>query len=171
MDGTKSALEGILKKITLITVVLIMLATASVAQLPDWNADDNDPMLEAIGLHTGYSGGFGLSYKFPVKWWLYCQLAGGIWNTNDHQRNNLGLSVQYVLRQEGEMKIFIAGSAAHFHHKDNGITKSHWNRGFGVGAERLIGQRTAVQAELAFTHRGNKDTIMLFPQVGLNFYF
>ena len=111
------ALEGILKKIILLTALLMFAVTAN-AQVKDWNNDDSDPLLEAIGIHTGYSDGFGLSYKFPVKWWLYCQFTGGIWNTSDHQRNNLGLSVQYVLRQEGEMKIFVAASGAHFHHKD-----------------------------------------------------
>jgi len=154
-------------------VVLLLLAAASTAaaQVRDWNRVD-DPLYEAIGLHMGLSGGFGLSYKFPIKWWLYGQVAGGIWNNKDDNRHNGGFSLQYILRQSGRDKLYLGAGLAHYYHKEKGRTKDHINMGFGVGLERLLGERTAVQVEAVFTSRGDdENSLMIFPQAGIHYYF
>ena len=154
----------------LFALLLICLAPQAGAQVLDWNRVD-DPLVEAIGLNMGFASGFGLSYKFPVQWWLYAQVAGGIWNNKDDARHNLGASLHYVLRQNGRDKIYLAASAAHFYHKKDGRSLDHLNYGFGVGGERLLGERTAVSVELVFTDRGDDDSVMIFPQVAGHYYF
>lgn len=157
-------------------VVLLLLASMQLlpaparAQTLDWNRLD-DPMYEALGLNLGLGSGVGLAYKFPVRWWLYAQASGGIWNNQNDKRHNLGLELQYILRQSGRDKLYCGLGAAHFYHQESGRTSDHFNVGFGVGLERLFGERTAVQAEATFIDRGNKDTLMLFPQVGVYYYF
>ena len=156
-----------------VIVVLLLIAAASsaTAQVRDWNRVD-DPLYESIGLHMGLSGGFGLSYKFPIKWWLYGQAAGGIWNNNDHNRHNVGFSLHYILRQSGRDKFYLGAGLAHFYHKEKDRTRDHINAGFGVGLERLFGERTAIQVEAVFTSRGDdENSLMIFPQVGLHYYF
>lgn len=155
----------------LIVLLLLAAATSATAQVRDWNRVD-DPLYEAIGLHMGLSGGFGLSYKFPIKWWLYGQVAGGIWNNKDDNRHNAGFSLQYILRQNGRDKIYLSAGLAHYYHKENDRTKDHINTGFGVGMERLLGERTAVQVEAVFTSRGDdENSLMIFPQAGIHYYF
>ena len=157
---------------SLLFALLLLTACASVAsaQVRDWNRVD-DPLYEAIGLHLGMSGGYGLSYKFPIKWWLYGQVAGGIWNNKDDNRHNAGFSLHYILRQSGRDKLYLAGSMAHFYHKEKGRTMDHLNYGFGVGLERLMGERTGVQVEAVFTYRGDDESLMLFPQAAIHYYF
>ena len=159
------------RKLLIAALLLIALTSQAAAQTRDWNRVD-DPLYEAIGLNLGLTSGVGLSYKFPIKWWLYGQIAGGIWNNKDDTRNNVGFSLQYILRQNGRDKLFLTGGTAHFYHKENGLTKDHFNMGFGVGMERLMGERTAVQVEAVFTYRGNAtESLMVFPQVGIHYYF
>jgi hypothetical protein len=160
-----------LPKLLIFSLLLVALASQAAAQTRDWNRVD-DPLYEAIGLNVGFASGVGLSYKFPIKWWLYGQVAGGIWNNKNDNRHNLGFALQYILRQNGRDKLFLSGGAAHFYHKENDRTKDHINTGFGVGMERLMGERTAVQVEAVFTYRGNdEDSLMVFPQMGIHYYF
>jgi len=155
----------------LIGLLLLAAASSATAQVLDWNRVD-DPLYEAICVHMGLSGGFGLSYKFPIKWWLYGQVAGGIWNNKDDNRHNGGVSLQYILRQSGRDKLYLGAGLAHFYHKESDRTKDHINLGFGVGMERLMGERTAVQVEAVFTSRGDdENSLMIFPQVGVHYYF
>ncbi|HPF36533.1 MAG TPA: hypothetical protein P5571_04255 [Candidatus Krumholzibacteria bacterium] len=155
---------------TLLIALLLPVLAAAQTRPGDWNRLD-DPMYEAIGLHAGLSGGFGLSYKFPIQWWLYGQATGGIWNNKDDDRHNLGLELQYILRQDGRDRVFVAGSVGHYYHKQPGRTRDHLSAGFGVGIERLYWERAAVQVELDFLHQGDEDSVILFPQVGLYYYF
>ncbi len=154
----------------LFALLLFALAPQAGAQTLDWNRVD-DPLVEAIGLNMGLASGFGLSYKFPIQWWLYAQVAGGIWNNKNDDRHNVGVSLQYILRQNGRDKIYLTACGAHFYHKESGVTKDHINLGFGVGGERLLGERTAVTVEAVFTDRGDEDSVMIFPQVGVHYYF
>ena len=147
-----------------------LLPDYSAAEVRDWNRTD-DPLYESIGLHGGMASGFGLSYKFPVKWWLYGQVTGGIWNTKENKRSNLGLEIQYILRQTGRDRIFLDAGSTYFYHKDNGQVKDHMNAGFGVGIERLYGERVSVQLQVDFIYQGNEESMMLFPQVGMYYYF
>lgn len=157
--------------LALLLPVLFRPAPASAQTGPgDWNRLD-DPMYEAIGLHAGLSGGFGLSYKFPIQWWLYGQATGGIWNNKDDNRHNLGFELQYVLRQAGRDRVFLGGSLGHYYHKDPKRTRDHLATGFGVGIERLYWDRAAVQLEVDFLYRSNKDSVILFPQLGVYYYF
>jgi len=158
-------------KLLIATVLLFTFASQAAAQTRDWNRVD-DPLYEAIGLNMGLASGVGLSYKFPIKWWLYGQVAGGIWNNKDDNRHNVGFSLQYILRQNGRDKLFLSGGAAHYYHKEKGRTQDHVNTGFGVGMERLMGERTAIQVEAVFTYRGNAtESLMVFPQVGVHYFF
>jgi hypothetical protein len=138
----------------------------------DWNRTD-DPMHGALGLHLGKVGGVGLAYKYPVVWWLYLQMAGGIWHSGGHERHNLGGELQYVLRQDDRLRLYLAGGAAWFHHRqrETDRTTDHVNTGFGVGVELLHWSRVSLQIEGDFTREGEDGDIIFFPQVGLFFYF
>lgn len=153
----------------LVAAALATVAPAS-AQTLDWNRVD-DPMIEALGVHLGLSSGTGLSYKYPLQWWLYAQVTGGIWNSSEHKRHNLGLELQYVLRAQGRDKLFLGAGIGHYYHKSPDWTRDHVNTSFGVGLERLYGERTAVQLEVDFLYQGDEDSVILFPQAGVYFYF
>ena len=45
------------------------------------------------------------------------------------------------------------------------------NAGFGVGVERLIGDRWALKLDLDFTYEGDDGDIRPWPQAGLFFYW
>ncbi len=159
-------------------VVLVFLAVVP-ASARDWNRTD-DPLLDAVGLHAGKIGGVGLSFKFPLQWWLYGQATGGIWHTADNKRHNAGFEVQYILRQDRALRVFVAGGLAYFYHQerqpvlggDDQVTTRHsLNTGFGVGVEMLRSERFALQVEADFTHEGGDGSVTVFPQVGAYFYF
>lgn len=147
-----------------------VLPAAGVAQQPDWNRLD-DPLYEALGVHLGMMSGTGLAYKFPVKWWLYGQVAGGIWNSSNDKRHNIGFESQYILRQDQRHRLFISAGFGHYYHKEDGRTKDNLNAGFGVGLESLRWERASIQVELNFTYRGDEEDMRLYPQVGAFFYF
>ena len=147
-----------------------LLPAGAAAQGRDWNRMD-DPLCEAIGVHAGLMSGTGLAYKFPVKWWLYGQVAGGIWNTDSDKRHNIGFEAQYILRQDSTYRLFLATGIGHYYHKDHGVTKDNLNTGFGVGLEHLRTDRISLQAELNFTYRGDEEDMRIYPQVGVFFYF
>lgn len=169
-----SSFKPVVRRLAFPKLILVLLLCAFapqvVAQTLDWNRVD-DPLYEAIGLNMGLASGFGLSYKFPVQWWLYAQVAGGIWNNKDDNRHNVGVSLQYILRQNGRDKIYLTACGAHFYHQESGRVTDHINLGFGVGGERLLGERTAVSVEAVFTDRGDEDSVMIFPQVAAHYYF
>ena len=166
------------------TLAAALLLTAALllpvpAAARDWNRTD-DPMLDAVGLHAGKIGGMGLAVKFPLKWWLYGQAAGGIWHTGDNKRHNLGFMMQYVMRQDHDTRIFFGAGLAYFHHRkkieiaDGGQssrTNNSLNAGFGVGVELLRGERWSLQIEGDFTHESDDDSFLLFPQAGVFYYF
>jgi len=154
-------------------LLLCLLAPAFAAAqdgLLDWNRVD-DPLNEGLGLQVGLSSGIGLSWKFPLRWWLQAQVTGAIWNDSDDKRHNIGLELQYVLRQYGRDRLYLAGGAAYFYHRRAPRTWDHVNVGFGVGLERLRGERTALQIAALFTYQGDKETVLLLPSAGFHYYF
>jgi hypothetical protein len=140
------------------------------AEVRDWNQLD-DPLYEALGVHGGMSAGFGLSYKFPIQHWLYAQATGAIWNTKSHKWHNMGFELEYVLRQAGRDKLYLDAGLAYYYNKDDGEADKTLNSGFGVGLERLMGERWSVQVQLDFTYWDAEDSLMMFPQLGLYYYF
>lgn len=159
--------------------LLIALCAASPAGAGDWNRTD-DPMLDAVGLHAGKLGGVGLAAKFPLQWWLYGQVGGGIWHTGGDKRHNLGLMLHYVMRQDRSLRVYFGAGLGYFYHQekvkvvggaDAKQTHDSWNAGFGVGAELLRGERWSIQIEGDFTHESDDDSFLFFPQVGAFYYF
>lgn len=162
-----------------LAVLLLAVLAAVPASAGDWNRTD-DPLLDGVGLHAGKIGGVGLSFKFPLQWWLYGQATGGIWHTADNKRHNAGFEVQYLLRQDRTLRLYLAGGIAYFYHQerqpvvggDELVTTRHsWNTGFGVGAEMLRSERLSIQIEADFTHEGRDGSVTVFPQAGAYFYF
>lgn len=145
----------------------------------DWNRD-GDTLTGAVGLHVGKIGGTGLAFRLPLQWFLYGQVAGGIWHTQDDQRHNLGVQAQYLLRQDTKMRLFTAvGMAAYYHREKTGVTadgdvwqkKTDWNYGAGLGIEMLQGPRWAWLAELDFVHEERTGNTTVSPQAGLSYYW
>jgi opacity protein-like surface antigen len=165
---------------TLGVAVVLVLASIVLTPLPaaavrDWNRTD-DPMEGALGLHVGKIGGVGLAYKYPLKWWLYVQTAGGIWHTNANKRHNIGFQVHYLLRQDDRLRLYLTMGAGYFYHKkvedkQPDEVSENWNTGFGVGVELLRGDRMSVQIEGDFTHEGEDNDILFLPQVAAFYYF
>ncbi len=170
-----SALAAVLAAI----VILGAVPQAGAGRVPDWN-DTGDPLLSAVGLHYGRIGGHGLSFRMPVKWWLYVQAAGGLWHTGERKQHNFGLQANYILRQDQTLRLFLAGGFGRFYDKEmtgtvGGVevweVDKHWNYGFGVGIEMLRGRRWSVLAEGDFMHNGRNGDIKVVPQVGLYYYW
>lgn len=152
---------------------------AQTAKTRDWN-NSQDKLQSAIGLHYGDLGGNGVSFRFPLRWWLYAQVGGGIWHTGDDKKHNVGVQLNYILRQDDRLRLYIGAGVGTFYHSklvdDSGTTQNwekdqDWNVGAGVGVEYLLGPRWALQAELDFAHKSKNDSITVIPQVGLHFYW
>jgi hypothetical protein len=147
----------------------------AVAWAKDWNRMD-DPLEGAVGAHAGKIGGTGLSFKLPLQWFLYFQASGLVWHTAENKRHNYGFQLLYLLRQDRNMRLFLVGGIARYHHKrvhddrPDEVEES-WNSGLGVGTEFLLGERWSAQVDLSFTYEGRDDNIMLFPQAGVYFYW
>jgi opacity protein-like surface antigen len=159
----------------LILALAVLLPATQAGAVRDWNRVD-DPMAGALGLHLGKIGGVGLAYKYPPVWWLNLQIAGGIWHTGDDKRHNIGVELQYLLRQDSRLRIYAAAGGGYFYHKElHGSqpdeVKDHWNTGFGFGVEFLRWERISIQIEGDFTHEGDDEDFIFFPQAGLFFYF
>ncbi|MFO7607923.1 MAG: hypothetical protein R6X35_01815 [Candidatus Krumholzibacteriia bacterium] len=173
---------AVLPAAVLAALVVLAAPPAAVAQadpVPDWN-DSADPLLAAVGLHYGRIGGHGLAFRLPVQWWLYLQTAGGLWHTQDRKRHNLGLELNYILRQDRTMRLYLAGGAGYFYDKEQTGTRdgvdvwdqeSHWNYGFGVGVELLRGRRWSAQLEGNFMHNGDSGETKVTPQAGVYYYW
>lgn len=154
-------------------------ASAQYDGQPDWNRAD-DTLAGGLGLHYGKLGGHGLAFRLPVRWWLYAQIAGGVWHTQDHKRHNLGLELNYLLRQDQRLRLYLAAGAAYFYDKEkaplaglpeNWDKNEDWNVGGGVGVEVLQGQRWSFQVEADFVHDGRHGDTKLLPQAGIYFYW
>jgi hypothetical protein len=156
-------------------LVMAMVAGGGRAVAKDWNRVD-DPLKGALGAHVGKIGGTGLSFKFPVQWFLYLQATGLIWHTDENKWHNYGFEAHYLLRQDQTMRLFIvAGIARYYHEKVKQDAENEeevsWNSGVGVGTEFLIGRRWSLQVDLSFTYESKDRDIMLFPQAGAYFYW
>ena len=162
-------------------LALLLIAAAAPAQdaVPDWN-DTADPLQAAIGLHYGKIGGHGLAFRLPLKWWLYLQAAGGLWHTTDREQHNLGGELNYILRQDRTLRLYLAAGGGWFYDYEKtgnvgGVDvweeDSHWNYGFGVGIELLRGRRFAIQLEGNFMHNGDTGETKVTPQAGIYYYW
>lgn len=140
----------------------------------DWN-QSGDTLASAVGVHYGNMGGQGLAFNVPLEWYLYVQAAGGVWHVNDDKRHNLGASLHYLLRQDQRIRLYLTGGLGYFYHKEvqDGAwkTEENWNTGAGIGIEYLQGRRWSWQVDLAFIHESEDGDIMMFPQVGLFYYW
>jgi len=150
-------------------------ALAQEGSVRDWN-DTVDTLEGGVGLHYGQLGGHGLSFRLPLEWWLYFQVSGGIWHTADHKQHNIGLQVNYILRQDQRTRIFIAAGTAYFYddeqiRTDVWETEKNWNLGGGVGMEYLMGKRWSLQIEGDFAHLGKSGDIKVIPQAGIYYYW
>ena len=160
---------------TAMAAVLFFPATTQAQSVPDWN-DTVDTLEGGIGLHYGKIGGHGLSFRLPMEWWLYFQVTGGIWHTSDKKQHNLGLQVNYILRQDQRTRIFLSGGLAYFHDEeqvrpDVWDKDKNWNYGAGVGLELLMGKRWSLQIEGDFAHLGKTGDIKVVPQAGIYYYW
>lgn len=156
-----------------------LMAGQSLAAIPDWNRLD-DPLQGGIGLHAGRIGGAGLAFKWPLRWYLQLQVAGGLWHTDDEQRHNVGVEVNYLLRQDPRLRFFLVGGWSYGNHRERFLDAQgdedwhedpSWASGFGVGAEYLMGSRWSIKGDLDFTYRQDKESITLWPQAGVFFYW
>lgn len=163
----------------LAALLLVFGAPLGTAAAPDWNRLD-DPLVGGIGLHAGRIGGTGLAFKWPLWWWLQLQAAGGIWNTDNNQRHNVGFEMQYLLRQDPRLRLYLLTGYGYYSHRERGRhgdgrefwdRRTSWNTGFGVGIERLMGERWSLKTDLSFTYRDDKQSTTLWPQVGLFYYW
>ena len=141
----------------------------------DWN-DTADPLQGSIGLNYGKIGGYGLAFRLPVQWWLYVQVAGGLWYTSDEKLHNYGVNLNYILRQDQKLRLFISAGGAYFYEdqknsQDVWIEDSNWNYGGGVGVEVLQGKRWSWKLEADFIHYGSSGDVKITPQVGLFYYW
>jgi hypothetical protein len=176
----RAAAAAALSAVFAALVLLVPIRPAVAADAArDWN-DPVDPLMSAVGLHYGRIGGHGLSFRLPLKWWLYLQASGGLWHTSDHKRHNFGLEANYVLRQDQTLRLFLAGGAGYFYDKEKtGTTdgvddwdrESHWNYGFGVGVELLRGRRWSLLLEGNFFHDGKSGNTTVTPQAGIYYYW
>jgi hypothetical protein len=159
-DGARARLAGPVAAV-FVAAVFCLVGTEAVAQggsVPDWN-DSVDTLEGGIGLHYGKIGGHGLSFRLPIEWWLYFQVSGGIWHTSDHKQHNIGFQLNYLLRQDQRVRIFLAA-------KDK-----NWNVGAGVGLEYLMGRRWSLQIEGDFAYHGDSGDIKVIPQAGIYYYW
>ncbi len=144
----------------------------------DWNRT-TDTMAGALGAHFGKLGGHGLAFRYPLTWYLYLQVAGGVWHTADNKHHNTGFQLDYILRQDQRLRLYVTGGAAYFYHKEKvgggdpevWNLEEGWNTGGGVGVEFLQGQRWSLQFEADFVHDANHDETKLVPQVGIYYYW
>lgn len=159
----------------LAAMLLLTPAGAVAGDVPDWN-DSVDTLAGAVGLHYGKIGGHGLSFRLPIKWWLYFQVAGGVWHTSDKKQHNVGFQLNYLLRQDQRVRIYLTAGTAYFY-KDEQIrtdvwqTDDDWNVGAGVGLEYLVGRRWALQAEGDFAYHGDSSDITVIAQAGIHYYW
>jgi len=160
-------------------VVLTWLAAAAPAMAqPDWNRLD-DPMQGGIGIHAGKLGGTGLAFKWPLRWYLQLQVAGGIWHTKDDKRHNVGAEMQYLLRQDPRLRLFLVGGWSYSNHQEKVTDPGGdywdkdpaWNAGAGVGLEYLIGTRWSLKGDVDFTYQHDHESITVWPQAGVFFYW
>jgi hypothetical protein len=168
---------GVVGAVLVVGVLAGLPATASAVK--DWNRTD-DSLTYAVGLHAGKIGGTGLAFIVPANWFVHVQMTGGIWRTEADHRYNLGVELHYLLRQDPKLRLYLVTGVAYYSHdkkreilgggEDWALDKST-NAGFGVGIERLIGDRIAVKADLDFTYEGDSGDIRPWPQLGLFFYW
>jgi len=165
--------------VAFVLLAVVQPAAAQDAVGPDWN-NTGDPLKSALGLHYGQVGGHGLAFRMPVRWWLYVQIAGGIWHTDDNQDHNLGINLNYILRQDDRLRIFVSGGGAYFYNKEKVgqsggdvvfETETNWNWGGGVGLEYLQGKRWAWKVEADFAKLGESGNIKVIPQAGISYYW
>ncbi len=154
-------------------------AAAQSGDKPDWN-NQYDTLTNAMGLHMGEVGGNGISFRFPMRWYLYLQVTGGIWYTDTDKKHNLGVELNYLLRQDDRLRLFLSTGLANFYHKEVvGETDAgriwhednNLNLGAGVGLEYLLGPRWSGKVELDFAHTEDDGNITVIPQAGLYFYW
>ena len=160
-------------------LLLALPATAQDRQDKDWNKM-GDTLEGAIGLHYGNLGGNGLSFRYPLRWYLYFQAAGGIWHSGDDQKHNMGAQINYILRQDAHLRLYLSAGLGYFYHRekvgesagaDLWEKSKNWNIGTGVGMEYLLAPRVGLQAELDFVHEGEDGDVKVSPQLGLHFYW
>jgi hypothetical protein len=162
--------------IALATAFFFMVPVDTHAQaVRDWN-DSVDTLEGGIGLHYGKLGGHGLAFRLPLRWWLYFQVAGGIWHTADHKQHNVGFQLNYILRQDQRLRIYLSAGTGYFYDNeqvqpDAWVTDKNWNVGAGVGLEYLMGRRWSLQVEGDFARLGDSGDIKVIPQAGIYYYW
>ena len=180
-DGARMRLTGPVTAVVvavLVAAVFCVAGTEAVAQegsVPDWN-DSVDTLEGGIGLHYGILGGHGLAFRLPLQWWLYFQVAGGILHTSDHKQHNVGFQLNYLLRQDQRLRIYLSAGTAYFYddemrEADVWVKETNWNYGAGVGLEYLMGKRWSLQAEGDFAHHGDSGDIKVIGQAGIYYYW
>ena len=170
-------MKTIVRSLPLLGILLLLAAAPAAGQDYDgldWN-QTHDTLASAVGVHAGKIGGTGLAFRVPVKWYLYLQTAGGIWHVEDDKRHNLGVSLNYLLRQDQRVRLYVTGGLGYFYHKerlDGGWdTDKAWNSGGGIGLEYLQGRRWSWKVDLAFIHESDDGDVRLSPQVGIFYYW
>jgi len=177
-------MRAIPRSLLILVSLLTLLASAGVSlgQTPsvrDWNRVD-DIMQGGIGLHYGKLGGNGLAFRLPLTWYVYLQAGGGIWHTSDNKHHNLALQLNYILRQDSKLRLYLAGGLGYFYHNERIGTEPNpdvwktdkvYNLGAGVGVEYLLSPRVSLQGELDFVHESDSGDITVAPQVGLYYYW
>ena len=125
-------------------------------------------------------GGHGLAFRMPLRWWLYLQVAGGVWHTEDKKQHDVGFNLNYLLRQDQRLRLFINAGVGYFYRRelvgtsggqDVFDTDKNWNLGGGVGLEYLQGSRWAWKVEADFAHLGKSGDIKVIPQAGISYYW
>jgi hypothetical protein len=169
--ATRRSSQRLVWSIVMLMAVFASMPARAYAQAPqpsNWN-QSYDPYVGAIGLALGYSGGSGLSLRWPALPQTMMSISGAVWGSSDDLTWNVGTELHYVLRQAGRTRFFFGPSVAAY--SNDGDQSPDVNAALGVGLELLISSRWAWKVDIGFTYLGGEDKIYPLPQTGLYFYF
>ncbi len=155
-----------------VALASVTFSSAAAQTSPRWN-EPEDPYVAAIGLAGGASSGAGLAVRWPGLSQTMLGVAGGVWSQDGDVDWNVGLEVNWILRQANRLRIFVGPSAAFFS-DDNGDNTEEdvdLNIAVGVGIEYLMRPRFSVKFDVGFTYLGDDGDVFPLPQLGVFFYF
>lgn len=159
---------------TILTVFLLLLIYSfSYPQvgLPEEESKGLEKSVYGIGLSSGWTSGFGLSFRHHPSGNFSYQLIGGILKVDKDIAYNFGTEGHYDFVRGQSTRFYGAGALGYFYVGENeNKLDGPFRYGLGIGGEFSTMEQLNFTIELLFTSFSNGD-IMPLPQASIHYYF
>jgi hypothetical protein len=156
----------------LIPLFILFVFQGNTTLKAQYAAENNEPLIHALGVAAGFTTGYGLSYRFfPNKFGVQTTFAP--YSDNNRATYSIGLTLLYKISESENINLLLYQGNQYYYNKnkDNNTVSKYFNNGLGIGIEFIIQKRFSCNFMGGYAGYENFNKVNFTAEVALYYKF